>query len=116
MIKFFVRILKFSGKYKGRVLSAALFAFIKGICIMMPLFLGFLLFNEFYEGTITVLRCLIYFAGMAASLAVHILATNWSDRLQSTAGYKIFAEKRMELGARFVNFLWATLRRAISAK
>ena len=26
MIKFFVRILKFSGKYKGRVLSAALFA------------------------------------------------------------------------------------------
>ena len=99
MIKFFVRILKFSGKYKGRVLSAALFAFIKGICIMMPLFLGFLLFNEFYEGTITVLRCLIYFAGMAASLAVHILATNLSDRLQSTAGYKIFAEKRMELGA-----------------
>ena len=100
MIKFFVRILKFSGKYKGRVLSAALFAFIKGICIMMPLFLGFLLFNEFYEGTITVLRCLIYFAGMAASLAVHILATNLSDRLQSTAGDKIFAEKRMELGAR----------------
>ena len=100
MIKFFVRILKFSGKYKGRVLSAALFAFIKGICITMPLFLGFLLFNEFYEGTITVLRCLIYFAGMAASLAVHILATNLSDRLQSTAGYKIFAEKRMELGAR----------------
>ena len=49
MIKFFVRILKFSGKYKGRVLSAALFAFIKGICITMPLFLGFLLFNEFYE-------------------------------------------------------------------
>ena len=45
MIKFFVRILKFSGKYKGRVLSAALFAFIKGICIMMPLFLGFLLLN-----------------------------------------------------------------------
>ena len=40
MIKFFVRILKFSGKYRGRVLSAALFAFIKGICIMMPLFLG----------------------------------------------------------------------------
>lgn len=100
MIKFFVRILKFSGKYKGRVLSAALFAFIKGICIMMPLFLGFLLFNEFYEGTITVPRCLIYFAGMAASLGVHILATNLSDRLQSTAGYKIFAEKRMELGAR----------------
>ena len=56
MIKFFVRILKFSGKYKGRVLSAALFAFIKGICITMPLFLGFLLFNEFYEGTITVAR------------------------------------------------------------
>ncbi len=100
MIKFFVRILKFSGKYRGRVLSAALFAFIKGICIMMPLFLGFLLFNEFYEGTITVLRCLIYFVGMAASLVVHILATNLSDRLQSTAGYKIFAEKRMELGAR----------------
>ena len=100
MIKFFVKILKFSGKYKGRVLSAALFAFIKGICIMMPLFLGFLMFNEFYEGTMTAARCWIYFAGMAASLIVHILATNLSDKLQSTAGYKIFADKRMELGAR----------------
>ena len=72
MIKFFVRILKFSGKYKGRVLSAAFFAFIKGICIMMPMFLGFLLFNEFYEGTISVLHCLLYFADMAASVGVHI--------------------------------------------
>ena len=99
MIKFFVRILKFSGRYKWRVLSAALFAFIKGICTMMPLFLGFLLFNEFYTGTITAVRCLIYFAGMAASFAVYVAATNLSDRLQSTAGYKIFAEKRMELGA-----------------
>ena len=99
MIKFFVRILRFSGKYRGRVLSAAFFAFIKGICIMMPMFLGFLLFNEFYEGTMTVPRCLLYFAGMVASVGVHILATNLSDRLQSTAGYKIFAEKRMELGA-----------------
>ena len=99
MIKFFVRILKFSGRYKWRVLSAALFAFIKGICTMMPLFLGFLLFNEFYTGTITAVRCLICFAGMAASFAVYVVATNLSDRLQSTAGYKIFAEKRMELGA-----------------
>ena len=85
------------------MLSGARVAFIEGICIMMPLVLGFLLFNEFYEGTITVLRCLIYFAGMAASLAVHILPTNLSDRLQSTAGYKIFAENRMELGARLRN-------------
>lgn len=50
MIKFFVRILKFSGKYKGRVLSAALFAFIKGICITMPLFLGFCFLTSFMRG------------------------------------------------------------------
>lgn len=100
MTKFFIRILEFSGKYRGRVLSAALFAFIKGICIIMPLYLGFLLFNEFDNGTVTAARCLVYyFAGLAASVVVHIAATNISDRLQSTAGYKIFAEKRMELGA-----------------
>ena len=41
MTKFFIRILKFSGPYRNRVLSAAVFAFIKGVCVMMPLFLGF---------------------------------------------------------------------------
>ena len=99
MIKFFVRILKFSGKYRTRVLLAALFAFVKGICLLMPVFLGFLLFREFYEHTITQARCLIYLAGMAVAFVLHILSTNLSDRLQSTAGYRIFAEKRMELGA-----------------
>lgn len=38
MTKFFIRILKFSGPYRNRVLSAAVFAFIKGVCVMMPLF------------------------------------------------------------------------------
>lgn len=100
MIRFFARILRFSGKYRGRVLSAAIFAFIKGICILMPIVLGFLMFNEFYEGRMTAARCLVYFAELVAVIAVHILATYLSDILQSTAGYKIFADKRIELGAR----------------
>jgi ATP-binding cassette subfamily B protein len=99
MIKFFVKILKFSGKYKGRVLSAAAFAFVKGICIQMPIFLAFLMFNDFYEGIMTTQKCAFYGIGLLASVIVHILATLFSDMLQSTAGYKLFADKRMELGS-----------------
>lgn len=99
MIKFFARILKFSGKYKGRVMSAAVFAFIKGICIQMPVFLAFLMFNEFYTGTMTITKAILYGAGLLGSVIVHIVSTYLSDVLQSTAGYKMFADKRIELGA-----------------
>ena len=98
MTKFFIRILKFSGPYRNRVLSAAVFAFIKGVCVMMPLFLGFLMFSSFYDGTITIRSCWNYLLAMVVTVLLNIAATRLSDQMQSTAGYKIFADKRIALG------------------
>ena len=88
MTKFFIRILKFSGPYRNRVLSAAVFAFIKGVCVMMPLFLGFLMFSSFYDGTITIRSCWNYLLAMVVTVLLNIAATRLSDQMQSTAGYK----------------------------
>ena len=93
MTKFFIRILKFSGPYRNRVLS-----FIKGVCVMMPLFLGFLMFSSFYDGTITIRSCWNYLLAMVVTVLLNIAATRLSDQMQSTAGYKIFADKRIALG------------------
>lgn len=99
MTGFFLKMLKYSGKYKNRIIWAALFAFIKGICIQMPIFLAFMMFNDFYEEKMNVTKCVTYGTLLVASVVIHMIACYLSDIFQSTAGYKLFADKRMNLGA-----------------
>ncbi len=93
------RIFDASGKYKGRIALAFVFSFLKGVLKNAPIGLGFFTLAAFYRGTATPEFCLKIGITMAAMLLLQILFHNISDRLQSAAGYLLFADKRMELGA-----------------
>ncbi len=98
MFALFSRILKLSGRYKGRIQGAIACAFVESILSKMPIFLAFYILTGFYEGTLNGKSFLYVGLGLVAIViaqtAVHFL----SDRLQSAAGFMIFADKRMELG------------------
>ena len=98
MLALFSRILKLSGKYKGRIQGAFVCAFLESILAKMPIFLAFLVLSGFYQKTLTGTKCLYIgidlIAVVVAQAGVHYLC----DRLQSAAGYMIFTDKRMELG------------------
>ena len=49
MLALFSRILKLSGKYKGRIQGAFVCAFLESILAKMPIFLAFLVLSGFYQ-------------------------------------------------------------------
>jgi len=93
------RIFMASGKYKGRIALAFVFSFLKGILKNTPIGLAFFALAAFYNGTATTELCLQIGIALVIILLLQILFQNISDRLQSAAGYLLFADKRMELGA-----------------
>lgn len=98
MIALMNRILKVSGDYKGRIQLAFLFSFLKSLLAKAPVMLAFLVLAAFYEGNADSSLCLYTGAAMVICVLFQVLFQNLSDRLQSAAGFMVFAKKRMELG------------------
>ena len=98
MFKLISRILNLSGKYKNRIQSAFVLAFIESILSKMPIFIAFTVLIGFYEKTITPKIFLYVGFGLVLIVLVQALIHFLSDKSQSAAGFMIFADKRMELG------------------
>lgn len=98
MLALFSRILKLSGKYKGRIQGAFVCAFLESILAKMPIFLAFMVLSGFYRKTLTGSDCLHIGLGLVVVVVAQAVAHYSCDRLQSAAGYMIFTDKRMELG------------------
>ncbi len=98
MFKLITRILKISGNYKSRILIAFLFSFLEAILSKMPILLTFTILVRFTNKTI-IAKDFLY-AGVAISFIIlaQALVHFISDKLQSAAGFMIFADKRIELG------------------
>lgn len=99
MIALMKRILAVSGAYKGRIQWAFLFSFLKSFFAKMPICLAFFAFSAFLSKTADGNLCLWIGVWMAVSVILQILCQHTADRLQSAAGFMIFADKRVELGA-----------------
>lgn len=99
MIKTMIsRILNLSGKYKKRIQSAFVFSILEAILSKMPIVYAFVILSKFYDESIKASDCLWVGISMIITLALQIFLHHMSDRLQSGAGYLLFADKRMELG------------------
>lgn len=98
LIQLIRRIIKLSGQYAKRIRAAFLFSAFKSILSQMPICVAFFVLVSFYEKTMTVQKCIYAGIGLVAIVALEAGAHLMSDRLQSAAGYMMFADKRMELG------------------
>lgn len=92
------RILQLSGNYAGRIRAAFVCSALKSILSQMPVFVAYLVLLQFYNHTMTPEKCVYAGIGLAVIVALEAAAHLMSDRLQSAAGYMMFADKRMELG------------------
>ncbi len=99
MIALMKRILTVSGQYKKRIQWAFLFSFLKSLLAKAPIGLAFFTFAAFLDGKADGTLCLQIGVAMVVSLVLQIICQHAADRLQSAAGFMVFAEKRMELGA-----------------
>lgn len=99
MIALMKRILNVAGGYKGRIQLAFVFSFLKSLLAKAPIGMAFLVLTAFLDGSAGSRLCLTMGAAMATCLVLQVLCQHAADRLQSAAGFMVFAEKRMELGA-----------------
>ena len=91
MITLMKRILAVSGKHKGRIQRAFVFCFLKSMLSKAPMALSFFALTAFYENTADKNLCLWLGVGMISCLLLQILFHHIADRMQSTAGYMVFA-------------------------
>ncbi len=99
MITLMKRILAVSGNYKKRIHLAFIFSFLKSLLAKAPILLAFMALAQFYEGTVHPANCLWYGIAMLVCLVFQIFFHHIADRLQSAAGFEVFSDLRMELGA-----------------
>ncbi|MGC6173068.1 ABC transporter ATP-binding protein [Lacrimispora sp. 38-1] len=92
------RIIKLSGKYKARIKAAFLFSVLEAILAKMPIVYAFGILSKFYDKSIQAKDCIFVGAAMIVTVILQMVFHHISDRLQSGAGYLLFADKRMELG------------------
>ena len=98
MIGMIRRILGVSGKYRGRIYGAIGFSFLKGLLMKLPIILTYFIVTAFIDGTLTKNTALYGAIALIASVILQAVFQYLADRLQSGAGYLIFADMRMKLG------------------
>ncbi len=98
MLGMISRILKVSGKYKGRIYAAFVFSFFKGILMKLPIMLTYYIVTFALEGRLGKKMGLYIGIALVAGVAVQAVLQYLSDRLQSAAGFMIFTDMRMKLG------------------
>ncbi len=98
MIGMIRRILGVSGKYRGRIYGAFGFSFLKGLLMKVPIVLTYFVVTTYLDGTITKKAALYGAIALIASVILQAVFQYLADRLQSAAGYMIFADMRMKLG------------------
>ncbi|MBQ8964559.1 MAG: ABC transporter ATP-binding protein [Clostridia bacterium] len=98
MIALMKRILNVSGEYRGRIIAAFFTSFLKSMFSKAPLMLAYFALASFYNHTADKTMCLWLGVGMLTCLALQVVFQHTTDRLQSAAGFMIFADMRMKLG------------------
>lgn len=91
------RMLRLSGCYKKRIQLAFVCAFVEQILSKMPIFFAFLVLAGFASGTMSGARCLVVGVILVCVVVLQAVVHYASDRLQSAAGYMIFADQRIAL-------------------
>lgn len=100
-IKLIKRIMNISGKYRNRLRVSSALAIIESILQKMPIMYAFLTFVKLIENDMSIRDCITLFVIMIATAILQIIVHYLSDRLQSAAGYMIFADSRVQLGDHF---------------
>lgn len=99
MIKLIKRILDASERYKGRIMLAFVFAFLKSFLTKAPIVLSVTVITGFITGKANSSLCIGVGIAIVVCLALQIVFHHIADRLQSAAGFMLFADKRIELGS-----------------
>ncbi len=99
MIALLHRILRLAEGYRTRIRLAAVCSFIKAFLGKAPIVIAYFLIKGFIENSVTGKTCALAGVILVICLALQCLFQHLADRLQSGAGFEMFADVRKKLGA-----------------
>ena len=99
MIGLIGRIFRISGKYRGRIILATVLSFLKAFFSKAPIIVAFCLIQCFLDGSATGTTCLLVGLALVGCVVVQCVFQYLADRLQSAAGFEMFADLRKDMGA-----------------
>ncbi len=91
------QIMQFCGPYAKRIRLAWIFSFLRAFCANAPFVVAVVLINMLVEGSLRPVGCVVAAVVMLVLMVLQSLFQHATDRLQSTAGFELFADKRLEL-------------------
>ncbi len=95
------RIVNFCDKKNAsRIRIAYIFAFLNSLLKNTPVMVAVVLIKRLMDEEAAVKDCIIAAGILALSFALQSVFSHLSDRLQSSSGYKVFAQKRIEFAAK----------------
>ncbi|MCR5823505.1 MAG: ABC transporter ATP-binding protein/permease [Lachnospiraceae bacterium] len=98
MLKIMHRLIKITGKYKGRIRASYITAFLKGLMLKAPLMLCFFCISWFMQGRMDRTKCVVLGVTVLAGVILEAVFEHISNVLQSATGYMVFADMRLRLG------------------
>ncbi len=91
------RILRFCDRKNARsIRSAYIFSFLKSFSQNAPIMVAMFMIRELMEKRATTVSCIIAAGILFLFFILTAIFGHMSDRLQSSSGYKVFADKRIE--------------------
>ena len=97
MIKIVHRLLKICDRKNAlRIRLSYIFAFLKSFAQNAPIMAAVMLVRRMLEGRVSIELCCLMAGILISCFALSAVFQNIADRLQSSSGYKIFADKRVE--------------------
>lgn len=97
MIKIVHRLLKICDRKNAlRIRLSYIFAFLKSLAQNAPIMAAVMLVRRMLEGRVSIELCCLMAGILILCFALSAVFQNIADRLQSSSGYKIFADKRVE--------------------
>ena len=98
MLHMIQRIIEFSSKYKSRIYIAFVFSFLKSMLSQMPIVLAFVMISKYLNDSLDVSSILICGLLMVVIVGLQMFFQFSADSRQSSAGFEVTADKRIELG------------------
>ena len=98
MLNMIKRIIEFSSKYKSRIYTAFIFSFLKSMLSQMPIMLAFVVISKYLDKSLDGRSILVCGLLMLLIVVLQIICQYTSDKKQSSAGFEVTADKRLELG------------------
>ena len=112
MFAMFSRILKLSGRYKGRIQGAFVCAFLESILSKMPIVLAFVVLSRFAADTLTSQTCLYIGLGLAAAVLVQMLV-HYLSAICGNFRWAILLPATLAKSALFLARIWYSLKKSL---